>query len=144
MCGHAPFAAFRIRTSEAKGCDLNQVALFHDSIYDAVGADVAAIGGVKKAAALLWPHMADSASKLRSCLSTEHPQKLEMEEFQTIIRLAREAGSSAILDYMAQSHGFKKVEWIKPEDERAERERQLISQMSTLTKTFEQFMRGKK
>lgn len=103
----------------------HQTALFHDSIYDAIGADVAAIGGIKKAGALLWPNNADAAGRLRACLSTEHPQKLDAEEILSIKRLAKEAGSAATVNYEAQALAFK-VEWIKPEDEKAELQRQVI------------------
>lgn len=102
-----------------------QGVLFHDSIYDALGADVAAIGGVKKTAALLWPTNADAAGRLRACLSTEHAQKLDAEEILSIKRFAKDAGSCATVTYEAQVLAFK-VEWIKPDDEKAELQRQVI------------------
>jgi hypothetical protein len=103
----------------------HQAALFHDSIYDAIGADVAAVGGIKKTAALLWPNNSDAAGRLRACLSVEHPQKLDPEEILTIKRLARDVGSFATVNYEAQALAFR-VEWIKPEDEKAELQRQVI------------------
>jgi hypothetical protein len=103
----------------------HQGALFHDSIYDAIGADVAAVGGIKKTAAMLWPNNSDAAGRLRACLSLEHPQKLDVEEILTIKRLARDVGSFATVTYEAQALAFR-VEWIKPEDEKAELQRQVI------------------
>lgn len=102
-----------------------QAALFHDSIYDALSADVAAIGGIKKTAALLWPNNSDAAGRLRACLSLEHAQKLDIEEILAIKRLARDVGSFATVTYEAQELAYK-VEWIKPEDEKAELQRQVI------------------
>lgn len=102
----------------------HQGALFHDSIYDALGADVAAIGGIKKAAALLWPTNSDAAGRLRACLSTEHAQKLDAEEILSIKRFAKEAGSFATVSYEAQILSFK-IEWIKPEDQQAETLREI-------------------
>jgi hypothetical protein len=110
---------------------MRQAALFHDSIYDAVGADVAAIGGIKKTAALLWPTNADAAGRLRACLSTEHAQKLDPEEILSIKRFAKEVGSFAAVMYEAQILAFK-VEWIKPEDEKAELQRQVIEMAKRL------------
>lgn len=104
---------------------MHQTALFHDSIYDALGADVAAIGGIKKTAALLWPTNTDAAGRLRACLSTEHAQKLDVEEVLSIKRLAKEVGSFATVTYEAQLLAFK-IEWIKPEDEKADLQRQVI------------------
>lgn len=102
-----------------------QGVLFHDSIYDALSADVAAIGGVKKTAALLWPINADAAGRLRACLSTGHAQKLDAEEILSIKRFAKDACSFATVTYEAQVLAFK-IEWIKPEDEKAELQRQVI------------------
>lgn len=108
-----------------------QIALFHDSIYDALSADVAAIGGVKKAAALLWPTNSDAAGRLRACLSIEHAQKLDMEELIALKRLARDAGSCATVTYEAQQLGYE-VAWIRPEDEQAELHRQFIDGVARL------------
>jgi hypothetical protein len=109
----------------------HQAALFHDSIYDALGADVAAIGGIKKTAALLWPTNSDAAGRLRACLSTEHPQKLDAEEILSIKRLAKDIGSFATVTYEAQILAFK-VEWIKPEDENARLQREFIEAVKLL------------
>lgn len=103
----------------------HQTALFHDSIYDAIGADIAAIGGIKKTAAMLWPTNADSAGRLRACLSLEHPQKFDPEEILTIKRLARDVGSFSTVNYEAQELAFR-VEWIKPEDERDQLRREFV------------------
>jgi hypothetical protein len=103
----------------------HQSALFHDSIYDALAADVAAIGGVKKTAPLLWPSNADAAGRLRACLSTGHAQKLDAEEILSIKRFAKDVGSFAAVTYEAQVLAFK-IEWIKPDDEKAELQRQVI------------------
>jgi len=104
---------------------MQQNQLFHDSVYDALGADVASIGGVKKVACALWPTLEPSiaAARLRSALNPEHAQKLDPEEVMTIKRLAQEAGSSSTVQYEAQQLGYV-VTWVSPEDEadRIERE----------------------
>lgn len=109
----------------------HQTALFHDSIYDALHADVAAIGGVKKAAALLWPNNSDAAGRLRACLSIEHAQKLDAEEILTLKRLAHNVGSSATVTYEAQQLGFE-VTWISPEDANAKLQRAFVDAVNEL------------
>lgn len=109
----------------------HQPALFHDSIYDALGADVAAIGGIKKAASLVWPNHSDAASKLRSCLSIEHPQKLDPEELLALKTFARNVGSHATATFEAQQLGYQIV-WIKPEDAYAEAQRKFVEAVDRL------------
>lgn len=104
---------------------MQQMALYHDSIFDALGADIAAAGGVKKVAGMLWPGIEPSlaATRLRACLNPEHAQKFDPQEVLQIKRLAQEAGSSATVQYEAQQLGYV-VTWVEPEDEleRIERE----------------------
>lgn len=104
---------------------MNQAALFHDTIYDAIGADIAAIGGFKKVSGKLWPseNPTSATSKLRNAVNPDQQQKLCPDEVVQIKRLALEVGSTATIQYEAQQLGFD-VQWIEPEDEleRIERE----------------------
>jgi hypothetical protein len=102
---------------------VNQVALFHDNICDAIGADIAAAGGYKAVAGKLWPADPSGAAKLRNCLNPDQPHKLCPEELLAIKKLAHESGATAIVDYEAAQLGYQ-VTWISPEDEleRIERE----------------------
>lgn len=104
---------------------MNQAALFHDTIFDALGADIAAAGGFKVVAGKLWPAESPttSATKLRNAVNPEQAQKLCPEEVMQIKRLAQLAGSTATIQYEAQQLGYA-VTWIEPEDEleRIERE----------------------
>src|SRR5688572_26859216 len=110
-----------------------QSDLFHDSIYDALGADIAAAGGVKKVAALLWPAKEDAAGRLRACLSVEHSQKLDADEILKIKKLARAAGSNATVNYEAQQIGFA-ITWLEPETERDELDRRIAASLESLIK----------
>src|ERR1700730_16894009 len=103
----------------------HQAALFHDSIYDALKADVSAAGGIKEVARRLWPAHADAAAKLRACLADGHAQKLDIEEILAIKGFAKAVGSFATVTHESQVLAFK-VEWIAPEDEKAELQRQFI------------------
>lgn len=109
----------------------HQAELFHDSIYDAITADVMAIGGVKKTAAMLWPTNSDAPGRLRACLSTEHPQKLDPEEVLSIKRLARDVGSFATITYESQTLAFT-VEWIKDDEIEDKMQREFIDAVNRL------------
>lgn len=97
---------------------MTQGVLWHDSVYDALGADVAAAGGIKKLAGALYPTLDDStaATKLRNALNPDQPHKLCAEEITHVMRLARAAGSQATMDYLARELGFE-VKAIEPRDE---------------------------
>lgn len=104
---------------------MNQKALFHETIFDALGADILAAGGYKAVAGKLWPaeNPTSAANKLRNAVNPEQAQKLCPQEVLQIKRLAREVGSFATINYEAQQLGYS-VTWIDPDDEleRLERE----------------------
>lgn len=104
---------------------MNQTALWHDTIFDALGADIAAAGGFKVVASKLWPSSdpATAATKLRNAVNPEQAQKLCPDEVLQIKRLAKEAGSTATIAYEAHQLAYE-ITWINPEDEleRIERE----------------------
>jgi hypothetical protein len=84
-----------------------QHELWHDTIFDALGAAVQAAGGAKKVAAKLWPAL-DSTSanaRLRAGLNPEHAQKLCLLEVLMILRLAIDAGDASVMEYLARELG---------------------------------------
>jgi len=97
---------------------MKQRALFHDSIFDAIGADIAAAGGFKVVASKLWPSkdMTVAANVLRNAINPDQAQKLDVEEVLRIKQLAKEHDSFATVSYEAQQLHFQ-VTWIEPEDE---------------------------
>ncbi len=117
---------------------MNQRALFHDTVYDAIGADIAAAGGFKTVAGKLWPaeSPASATAKLRNAINPEQQQKLCPEEVMQIKRLAFEAGSTATIQYEAQQLGYT-VTWIEPEDEIQRIERENNELLKALTKRME-------
>lgn len=76
-----------------------QQQLWHDTIFDALGAAVQAAGGVKRVAHKLWPALdvESAAARLRGGLNRGHAQKLGLDEFIMIGQLAREAGDNSIM-----------------------------------------------
>lgn len=86
-----------------------QQELWHDTIFDALGAAVQAAGGAKKVAGKLWPAL-DSTSataRLRGCLNPEHAQKLCPEEFVMLVKLAKDSGDNSVMEYLACELGYE-------------------------------------
>lgn len=117
---------------------MNQTSLWHDTIYDALGADIAAAGGFKVVAGKLWPseNPTTSATKLRNAVNPDQAQKLCPEEVMQIKHLAKVAGSTATVTYEARSLSYS-VQWIEPEQELEQLQRQIVDGMATLQREME-------
>jgi hypothetical protein len=117
---------------------VNQNAIFHETIYDALGADITAAGGFKVVAGKLWPaeNVSTGTAKLRNSINTDQPHKLAPDEVQQIKRLALEAGSTATIRYEAQQLGYD-VHWIEPEDELERIERENNELLKAIAKRME-------
>lgn len=102
----------------------NQGALWHDTVYDAISADINAAGGFKVVAHKLWPADSNGASKLRNAVNPDQPHKLCADEIMQIKKLAYEVGSVATVEWEAQQLGYQ-VTWIDPEDEAAKLDREI-------------------
>lgn len=115
---------------------MNQSSLFHDSLADAIGADIAAAGGFKVVAGKLWPTEANATQKLRNCLNVDQPHKLAPDEVLQIKRLAYEHGSTATVDYEAQQLGYE-CNWIEPEAEAAKLDREIRDLLETVNRKLD-------
>jgi hypothetical protein len=110
---------------------MQQSALWFDHIFDAIGASIQSAGGMKRVAAKLWPTL-DSTSataRLRSSINIEHAQKLDPEELSMIVRLAKEAGDSSIMEYLAREHGYE-IKPLAPEE--AKRQERRVRRLALL------------
>jgi hypothetical protein len=115
---------------------VNQSSLFHDTIYDALGADIAASGGFKVVAGRLWPSDSSGATKLRNSINPDQPHKLCPDEVLQIKRLAYEHGSTATVDYEAQQLGYE-CYWIEPEAEAAKLDREIRDLLETVNRKLD-------
>lgn len=97
-----------------------QPQLFYEDIFDVARAAVQAIGGAKKVAAALWPHapIAEAQRKLLDCLNRERPEKLELEEFMAIMRMAGAAGFHQAKHWFDHETGYRDSEPMDPVVER--------------------------
>jgi hypothetical protein len=120
-----------------------QAALFHDSIYDAVGAVVSALGGKKKMATQLWPHLKPETAytRLAHCLSDEFPEKLSPEELLFLARAGREAGCHSIMAYLAGECGYAPPEPVDPVSEADALRREIRDGLAALNRMYERLER---
>lgn len=88
---------------------MQQSELWHDTIFDALGACVQAAGGVKIVAARLWPTLDSSSAsaRLRGALNPDHAQKLSPGELLLIGKLARDAGEGALMQFLGRQLGYE-------------------------------------
>jgi hypothetical protein len=97
---------------------MNPRALFHETIYDAIGEDIAAIGGFKVVAGKLWQAESPTtaSAKLRNMVNPEQPHKLAPDELLMIKRLAKDVGSFATITFESRELSFD-ITWIQAADE---------------------------
>ena len=115
---------------------MTQKDLWYDTIFDAIGADIAAAGGFKVVAGKLWPADTGGAAKLRNSINPDQPQKLCPQEVMAIKRLAQEAGSTATIQYEATQLGYV-CTWVEPEDELERIERENNELLKAIAKRME-------
>jgi hypothetical protein len=117
---------------------VNQQALFHETIFDALGADIAAAGGFKAVSSKLWPaeNPLTAAAKLRNSINPDQPHKLSPDEALQIKRLAAEAGSHATVQFEAQQLGYR-FEWVNPVDEQEQLDRDIRDLLQIVLKKQE-------
>lgn len=79
-----------------------QGVLFHDSIEDAIGSCIIALGGHGKVGGWLYPSLGSRAeARVRSNLNPERDHKFSPEEVELIGRKARDIGCYALQEYLA-------------------------------------------
>lgn len=106
----------------------SQNELFHDDINDAIGSLILALGGYKKVAADLWPHMAMNSAyaRLKACLRDDKDEKLSPHELIYLIKEGRDKGCHAVINYICGEAGYEQPKALQPHDELAELQRQYI------------------
>lgn len=118
-----------------------QVPLWHDSIEDAIGTAILALGGPKKVSELLWPVLARNKpqtayTRLRHCLNPEKAEKLDPDEVLTIARSAAVMGEHSIMQYLAREIGYELIV-LKPDENakriRRERRNAILDELKRLT-----------
>lgn len=121
-----------------------QTVLFYDSVHDAIGTVVTALGGKKKVGPLLWPHLkAETAyTRLAHCLSEEFPEKLAPEEILFLARKGRDVGCHAIVAYLSMECGYSPPVPIDPFDEAEALRREIRDSLAALNRKMERLERA--
>lgn len=100
---------------------------------------VKACGGSVKVGPKLWPEMLTDAAqrKLLDCLNEDRPAKLSPEQVLLILRLARDRGCHAGMNFLASSLSYAEPVPIEPKDEADELRRQFIQATGELSRMAE-------
>lgn len=118
-----------------------QGALFYEDIFDVVRAMVQAAGGAKVVASKLWPNMplAEAHRKLLDCMNRGRPEKLCIEEFLAVVRMAREANFHQGKHWIDADTGYQPT---PPTDPVVERDRlaERVAQLAEATKDVQRQM----
>lgn len=125
-----------------------QEQLFYEDIYDALKAMTVRIAGVQKGAAKivgsrLWTHIPPdkAGEKLNRCLSRDHVEKLDLEEFQWFLKEARKVNCHIGINQLCGDAGYATPQPIEPEDEKAALQRQAIQAVEALMPVLNRFMK---
>jgi hypothetical protein len=97
-----------------------QDSLFYDCENDALRSCIAAAGGFKTVAGLLWPSLKPGTaySRLTACLDDSKHEKLTFAEIIRIGKLGREADCHALMQYLGAELAYE-CRAIGPKDELA-------------------------
>jgi hypothetical protein len=114
---------------------MGQQQLWYDTIYEALTDDVKAAGGIKTVAESLWRNVDFDTrnTRLRNALNPDQAQKLDPQEVLLIKQWAREAGSTATIQFEAQALNFK-FELTEPEEEQTALKKAFINAVGELKK----------
>lgn len=99
-----------------------QPQLFYEDVFEVTRAAVQAAGGAKVVAKILWPHkpIIEAQRELLDCLNRDRPQKLCIEEFMAVLRMAHDAGFHQAKHWIDEALGYQPT---MPADPKVERDR---------------------
>lgn len=107
-----------------------------ESVNDALIACVKACGGSKQVGPRLWPEKTPDAAQrmLLDCLNDDRPQHLNPEQVMLVLRMARDKGFHAGMDFIVSALSYAPTTPVEPEDERAALQRQFLQGVETMSK----------
>lgn len=122
---------------------MSQVALFHESITDAMREVILALGGLKSVASRMRPEMpADHAGRwLADCLSAERREKLSPDGVLWLGREGRAVGCHALANFFCRDLGYADPVPLEPDDEKARLEREFIEAAKSMQAMAERLTR---
>ena len=107
---------------------MNQPALFHEDIWQALRDCVSALGGAKVVGDKLRPELGpEKAGRwLLDCLNPDKADKLCVEQLLLILSEARKANCHIAAGFIASVTGYAEPVPLEPQDERAALQRDFI------------------
>lgn len=113
---------------------MQQQALFHESLADALQDCVRALGGAKSVGNAMRPEKTvdDARRWILDCLNPDRAEKFAPDQVLWILREARKVGCHAAMTYLARECGYADPQPIEPEDERSALQRQFVEQSKAL------------
>lgn len=108
---------------------MNQPALFHEDIWQALRDCVSALGGAKIVGDKLRPELGPekAARWLLDCLNPDKADKLCVEQLLLILADARRVNCHLGAAFIARATGYADPQPLEPEDERAALQREFIA-----------------
>jgi len=122
---------------------MNQEALFYDTFSEALKDVVKAAGGAKSVGCKLWPEKTPDAAHrtLLDCLNDNRAEKFSPEQVLLLLKIGREVGCHAAINYVARETGYSDPRPIEPEDERARLQREFVEAQKAMSKLAERMER---
>jgi hypothetical protein len=122
---------------------MSQSPLFSESIYDALGDVVRALGGSKKVGSELRPEKpVDEAAKwVKDCLNPERRERFDPEHILWLLKRGREVSCHSAINFLCDETGYERPRAIDPEDERAKLQRLYIEAVRTSKQIAERMER---
>lgn len=108
--------------------------LFFEDIEDALREVVRFAGGPKAVGSKLWPEIEpDKAGRRMSdCLNDTRREHLSPAQVVLLMKIGREVGCHAAMNYMARETGYADPTPVEPEDEVARLQREFVEATKAL------------
>lgn len=121
---------------------MDQGELIHEDWRDALRHVVKALGGMESVGVEIWPGKTRKAAGawLSDTLNPERPAKLDLEELQQLLGMARRKGIHLGLYFLCEDLGYSHPAPTEPADQEAEIARQIdasLDRVQSLVKQLE-------
>jgi hypothetical protein len=118
---------------------MDQPALFHESVSDALREVVRALGGAKQVGHRMRPDLAiDHAARwVSDCLNDDRREHFTPSQVLWLLSAGREAGCHVAMGYLAAQAGYAEPVPLQPEDERAKLQHEFMESVKTLSRISE-------
>ncbi|MGL4576618.1 MAG: hypothetical protein ACRCV9_17660 [Burkholderiaceae bacterium] len=116
----------------------------NETLADALAECIKAAGGMKVVGVALWPAKGvDGAHRaLLNALNTDRPEKLALDQIVMVMRLGRDAGCHAAMDFLAAALSYQVPHPVEPAQEIAALQREFVESTKKLQAMLEQIARA--